>query len=205
MMLSLRFPVSTLLRVSLVCLLALFISGCSDEEDVLSPDGQITPPYSTSPRNTWADLQWSVDNGSHVGWSEAIHPDFEYIPDPVCMELNPGFFENWAQGSEVEFAQCLFGSEFSVSGVLLPESFEIPDPVSDTVEWVGVEYWLEVSSADNQMAVSFGGRANIRFKFEGNFWYLVSWVDLEGIPASWNPEIILPTLGELRLVLTAGS
>ncbi len=176
--------------------------GCGDDNPGSIPQNEINPGTG-SPESAWRSLQWSINNRDLNSWAEVLDNEFSYSPDPVTDSKFPNVFAGWTISNEVVFAGLLVHEQLAMSADLVQEDFDIPEPVGDTVLWESVEYRFQVSGSDNSSPVEYSGIANLRFRKNGEFWYLLSWSDLQGGRARWNPSVVLPTLGELRAVFRA--
>jgi len=175
--------------------------GCSENSTTPVENGGDYFLPAISPRNVWESVQNSINSSEKLGWEEALSPSFSYVPDPVSSSLHPETFDSWGPDSEIAFISKLFSGDFVLSSQLRNPGFEIPPPTGTEVSWNSVEYWVQVERSGDPVPTTFAGVANIEFRLEGNFWYIISWTDLSGAAAPWSPGVVLPTLGELRAVL----
>jgi hypothetical protein len=178
------------------------LCACSSDNgsDVSVIPEEVAAPYRITPQDAWEGLQWSLDAQKSVGWLEAIGTTFQYLPDPESAERYPNAFSSWDRDVEIGFIQELFLADLEFHAKMLPVGFEQPNPAGADVSWQSVEYSVRVEGRGGVSPVAFSGVANLEFRLEGNFWYLVSWEDISGVAAPWNANLILPTFGELRAV-----
>jgi len=188
----------------LVCVaffgLALFV-GCNEDSTAPIEDSGNRINPAITPRSVWESVQVSINSGERLGWEDALSPIFSYVPDPVSSSLHPETFDSWGRDSEITFISKLFSGDFVLSSQLRAPGFDIPPATGTEVTWNSVEYWVQVEGNGDPYPTTFAGVANIGFRLEGNFWYIISWTDLSGAAAPWSPGVVLPTLGELRAVM----
>jgi len=175
----------------------LVFEGCSKSDSASSPGSILASPMH-SPLSAWAGLQQAMAESNVQAWASALTVDFRYYPDSVAAEKYPGVYADWSRASEEAFVQRLFSGELLLVPGLVPSDFEPPATSGTTIEWDSVEYWVRVSSPAGESPVEYRGVAALEFRLEAGFWYLNKWTDLRGGSAEWNPEVVLPTLGELR-------
>lgn len=187
------------LHFSFLFIAVLGLVGCS-EDSAVSPTQQPVLPIRTLPSSAWHGIQWSFDQNDPVGWEDMISPSFVYTPDPTSQAKFPNTFDSWGQAAELNFVGVLFSAGLEFNASMLSGGYVPPTPSGSEVVWGGVEYSVQVQGETTSCPVVYRGVANLEFRIEGNFWYLTSWTDIRGAAASWNSEVILPTLGELRAV-----
>ena len=135
----------------LLALVAASLGGCLFEprEPELPSSGEsITYLPRSVAKNVWANIQLALNNSDRSGYEEAISEDFQYFPDDKADQQFPGLFADWNQEKELNFITRFFDSDVTIDSVMRNEEFVVPDPAgNDTVEWVGVIYFLKVKSA----------------------------------------------------------
>ncbi len=191
---------STHASVATIFVLALtvcWVCGCSDDEEEQSPVAHVgLDPM--SPEDTWARIQFALNEQEPAHWTAVIGQQFMYVPDSICASRHPGVFDYWGAEKESSFVAALFEAPLLLEAKLLADEFVIPPPSGTVVVWESVEYSVQVAAADGSDPTTYRGVADLTFAMVGIEWNLVRWVDLYGGAASWNPDLVLPTLGELR-------
>ena len=186
-----------------VAALMVLMAGCIFEPRTPAPPSTVSVQYlpKTSPSNSWANLEKSLNNTHAFGWEDNIVPEgeaFTYIPDSNADEQFPGVFPSWDRAKEVAFINKLYDSGVTISAKMRNDDFITPDPSGTEVIWEGVIYDLTVTSTADGSSTRYRGRAIITCRLVGNFWYIAKWEDQFGESNPDNPGQILPTMGVLR-------
>ena len=185
----------------LLVMVLLAVGGCLFEPRVPEPPTSgVTVPYlprNTVAKNIWANLQLALNNSDSFGWEENVSPDFRYYPDQEAEQQFPGLFDDWNKENEMAFITNLFNSGVKIVAEMRDDDFDIPDDSGVEVEWIGVIYFLDVTTISDGSQSRFRASARITFRLEGNFWYIYSWTDQQG-ESDPDTGALLSGMGVLR-------
>ena len=183
---------------TLLLVVAVFSAGgCRDDAAAPTDTFSIGQPLG-SPLDTMNALQWSLDNHAPAGWRDALDPSFTYVPDPAAATRYPTAFDVWDHDAEAAFVETLFTADLEFTARMVGADFTPPPLDGATCVWTACPYTLQVAGPGGASPVAYSGVAKLEFRLAGAFWYLTRWEDLHGGTAPWNPQVVLPTLGELR-------
>ena len=194
-------PLRSLARVLLLALVLAAPGGCLFEPRVPEPptSGESIPylPRGEA-KNVWANLQTALNFSSASVWEENISPDFRYYPDPGVVDQFPGMFDDWNFEKESAFINSFFDSGVKIVADMRDDDFIVPEASDDEVEWIGVIYFLDVTTTTDGSNTRYRASARITFRLEGNFWYIYEWTDQQGESDPDNETQLLSSMGVLR-------
>lgn len=177
------------------------VSGCLFEpRDPEPPSSGQSIPYLPrgEARNVWTNLQTALNHSDSFGWEESISPDFRYYPDTDAENEFPGLFADWDYEKESTFINRFFDSGVKIVADLMDDDFNVPDAAGTEVEWVGVVYFLDVTTTSDNSNTRYSASARITFRLEANFWYIYEWTDQQKQSDPDNEGQLLSSMGVLR-------
>jgi hypothetical protein len=178
------------------------LGGCLLEpREAEPPSSAVSVTYlpRSEAKNVWANLQLALNNKGLSGYEEAISDDFHYFPDQNAEQVYPGVFDEWDRDKEIDFVTKFFESGVTISSEMRDEDFVVPDPAgSSEVEWVGVIYYLKVTSTIDNSESRYRASARITFRLESNYWYITEWEDQQRESDPDDAGKLLSSMGDLR-------
>lgn len=183
-------------------LLLAAIGGCLLEpRDAETPSTGVSVTYLPrgEAKNVWANVELALNNRGQGGYEDTISDEFRYIPDQNAAADYPSLLDVWDREKEIEFITWFFQSGVTIASQMRNPDFDVPDPAgSNEVVWVGVIYYLKVTSTSDNTESRYRASARITFRLEGNYWYITQWEDQQRESDPDNPNQLLSSMGVLR-------
>jgi len=177
------------------------LAGCADDSTTRPAeppeDGGATYESQISPAAVWRNIEAALEHADPAGWESQLSESFYYVPDPATASAFPDVaWQVWSREDDVDVIEEMSVVIDSVAADMRDVVFTADDPVGATAQWdliYDIRLW---SSPGGE--TRYRGRALIAFALEGAVWQVVGWEDLQRESHPDNPQVLLPTFGEVR-------
>lgn len=166
------------LAAAVVGLVLLPAGGCLFEPREAEPPRagqQIEYLVQRDAANVWANIETALEAQDVAGWQAQLSPDF--TATDVSDDTGAWAGLTWDYDREVAFATAFFTQVTAIQADMRDTDFSVEQPTGQG-DW-DIIYRITVTEADGS-TTTYRARATITFKLEGNFWYILTWTDVQG-------------------------